>query len=52
MILKTGFLNEDLRADFSFMAEFDAHFLRQPDTPRLSIPCRNLCVDIDVVPSR
>ena len=26
MILKTGFLNEDLRADFSFMAEFDAHF--------------------------
>ena len=24
--LKTGFLNEDLRADFSFMAEFDAHF--------------------------
>ena len=26
IILKTGFLNEDLRADFSFMAEFDAHF--------------------------
>jgi AcrR family transcriptional regulator len=26
MVLKTGFLNEDLRADFSFMAEFDAHF--------------------------
>ena len=25
-VLKTGFLNEDLRADFSFMAEFDAHF--------------------------
>jgi AcrR family transcriptional regulator len=26
IVLKTGFLNEDLRADFSFMAEFDAHF--------------------------
>ena len=25
-VLKTGFLNEGLRADFSFMAEFDAHF--------------------------
>lgn len=26
MVLKAGFLNEHLRADFSFMAEFDAHF--------------------------
>jgi AcrR family transcriptional regulator len=26
MILQAGFLNDDLRADFSFMAEFDAHF--------------------------
>ena len=26
MVLKAGFLNEDLRLDFSFMAEFDAHF--------------------------
>ena len=26
IVLKRGFLNEDLRADFSFMAEFDAHF--------------------------
>ncbi len=26
MLLKTGFLDEHLRADFSFMAEFDAHF--------------------------
>ena len=26
MVLHAGFLNDDLRADFSFMAEFDAHF--------------------------
>jgi AcrR family transcriptional regulator len=26
MVLQAGFLNDDLRADFSFMAEFDAHF--------------------------
>ena len=25
-VLKAGFLSDDLRADFSFMAEFDAHF--------------------------